>query len=154
MLYRMTWAEKNVLEGEGRGARQVLLSVLEERFGPLSDDVRDRIEKILIPERLGQEIDGAGLHGPYAHRDVAMTSDEDDRHPDVEPFEKLRQFQPREPRQVYVEEEAGRGEIVALDQEIFRGAADTDPEPCRGEQPRQRSSHRRIIVHDHDVDIG
>jgi hypothetical protein len=52
MLYRLTWAEKNVLEGEGRGARQVLLGVLEERFGPLADDVRDRIEKIRSVERL------------------------------------------------------------------------------------------------------
>jgi hypothetical protein len=52
VLYRITWADKIVLEGEGRGARQVLLGVLEQRFGPLSEEVRDRVEKIRSVERL------------------------------------------------------------------------------------------------------
>lgn len=52
MLYRMTWADKMILEGVGRGARQVLLGVLEQRFGPLSDEVRDRVEKIRSADRL------------------------------------------------------------------------------------------------------
>ena len=37
----------------------------------------DRIEEILIAERFCQELDGASLHRPHSHRNVAVRSDED-----------------------------------------------------------------------------
>lgn len=37
------------------------------------------VQKILFPERLCKKLDGAGLHRPYAHRDVAMAGNKDDR---------------------------------------------------------------------------
>ena len=63
---RMTWAEK--LEAKGRdigkqegltmgreqGFRQALLSMLGARFGPLSEDVKRRVEAIGSAERLNQ----------------------------------------------------------------------------------------------------
>jgi hypothetical protein len=55
---RMTWAEK--LEEKGReqgreqGVRQTLLRLLGLRFGPISEDVRRRIEAIGSVERLNQ----------------------------------------------------------------------------------------------------
>src|SRR5882724_13051598 len=36
------------------------------------------VEQFLVVEWLGEELDGARLHRPYAHRDVAVTGDEDD----------------------------------------------------------------------------
>ena len=55
---RMTWAEQLKQEGmeQGReqGVRQTLLRLLGARFGPLSDDVRRRIEAIRSVERLNQ----------------------------------------------------------------------------------------------------
>src|SRR5438270_1606396 len=39
----------------------------------------DRIEQILVAERLGQKLDGARLHRPHRHRDVAIAGDEDDQ---------------------------------------------------------------------------
>lgn len=48
LLFRMSWADKMM----GEGARQVLLGVLEERFGPVPDEVRQRIEKIRSVDRL------------------------------------------------------------------------------------------------------
>src|SRR5438067_9063601 len=39
----------------------------------------DRIEQILVAERLGQKLDGARLHRRHRHRDVAIAGDEDDR---------------------------------------------------------------------------
>ena len=52
MLYRMTWADKMILEGKGQGAQQVLLGVLEKRFGPIPEDVRQRVENIRSADRL------------------------------------------------------------------------------------------------------
>jgi len=55
---RMTWAEK--LEAKGmergveKGVRQTLMLLLGQRFGPLSEDVKRRIEAIGSVERLNQ----------------------------------------------------------------------------------------------------
>jgi len=77
MRRRLTWAEQLVEEGrekgveEGRekgvekglevgreqGARQILLRMLGLRFGPLSDDVKRRVEEIHSVDRLNQIAD-------------------------------------------------------------------------------------------------
>src|SRR5438477_12041271 len=43
----------------------------------------DRVDQILITERLGQELNGAALHRLHRHRDVAMPGYEDDRDLDI-----------------------------------------------------------------------
>jgi hypothetical protein len=48
MLYEMTWEDKMM----GAGARQVVLGLLEDRFGPVPEEVRARIERIRSVERL------------------------------------------------------------------------------------------------------
>src|SRR5688572_19003944 len=48
LLFRTSWADKMM----GEGARQVLLGVLEQRFGPVPDETRQRIEKIRSVDRL------------------------------------------------------------------------------------------------------
>lgn len=48
----ITWTDRILFEGERQGARLVLLGVLEKRFGPLPDKVRQRVEKIRSVERL------------------------------------------------------------------------------------------------------
>lgn len=47
-----TWTDRIEIEGEKRGARKVLLHQLEQRFGPIPDDVRQRVEKIRSLDRL------------------------------------------------------------------------------------------------------
>jgi len=74
---RMTWAEKLEAKGEAKGVelgkkeglergleigkqegfRQILLRQLGARFGPLSEDVRRRVEAIGSAERLNQIAD-------------------------------------------------------------------------------------------------
>ena len=55
---RMTWAEQLKEEGleQGReqGAQQTLLRQLGVRFGPLTDDVKRRVEAIRSLERLNE----------------------------------------------------------------------------------------------------
>jgi hypothetical protein len=54
MLYRLSWKDEMILEGEERGARRVLLSLLEKRFGTLPEEVRSRVEKIRSVDRLSR----------------------------------------------------------------------------------------------------
>src|SRR5271155_1749928 len=42
-----------------------------------------RIKEILIPERLGEELYRAGLHGADRHRDIPMSADENDGYLDA-----------------------------------------------------------------------
>jgi hypothetical protein len=47
-----TWTDRVEIEGEKKGMRRVLLDLLQERFGPIPDDVRQRVEKIRSEDRL------------------------------------------------------------------------------------------------------
>jgi hypothetical protein len=38
----------------------------------------NRMEKILVTQRFGQEFDGSGLHCLHRHRNIAVAGDEDD----------------------------------------------------------------------------
>jgi hypothetical protein len=50
MLYKVTWADKMM----GEGARQMLFSLLEDRFGSVPDEVRARLQRIRSLERLNR----------------------------------------------------------------------------------------------------
>ena len=47
-----TWTDRVEIEGEKKGMRRVLLDLLQERFGPIPDDVRQRVETIRSEDRL------------------------------------------------------------------------------------------------------
>jgi hypothetical protein len=52
LLYKVSWADKMVLQGRREGAQDMLLHQLEERFGPIPEEVRSRVEAIQSLERL------------------------------------------------------------------------------------------------------
>jgi len=62
---RLSWAdqlrkegqEQGVAKGLELGVRQTLLRQLRARFGPLSEDVKQRVEGIRSVERLNQIVD-------------------------------------------------------------------------------------------------
>ena len=47
-----TWTDRIEIEGEKKGMRRLLLNLLQERFGPIPDDIRQRVEKIRSEDRL------------------------------------------------------------------------------------------------------
>ena len=67
----------------------------------------DSIEKVLVTERLREELDGAPLHRLYGHRNVPMPSDEDDRKLRVCRREIALKIQPAPTRQSHIENQAG-----------------------------------------------
>ena len=54
LLFRRSWLEELELEGQCRGGRMILLALLEGRFGPVPENVRERIEKIRSMDRLSR----------------------------------------------------------------------------------------------------
>ncbi len=48
----LTWSEKLEAKGEAKGAREILLSLLAERFGPLPEGARRQVEEIGSLQRL------------------------------------------------------------------------------------------------------
>jgi hypothetical protein len=48
----MTWSEKLKAEGQKEGMRQVLLMLLDQRFGPLPDKIRQKVESTTSTQRL------------------------------------------------------------------------------------------------------
>jgi hypothetical protein len=47
-----TWTDRLFMDGMNKGARELLLRLLEVRFGPVPDEIRQRIEKIRSWDRL------------------------------------------------------------------------------------------------------
>jgi hypothetical protein len=47
-----TWTDRVEIEGEKKGVRRLLLHLLERRFGPIPDEIRQRVEKIRSEDRL------------------------------------------------------------------------------------------------------
>lgn len=52
LLYKVSWADKMMLEGERRGIRDILFADIEERFGSVPEEIRSRIESIQSVDRL------------------------------------------------------------------------------------------------------
>jgi hypothetical protein len=57
----VTWSDRILFEGERKGAQLILLDVLEGRFGPVSDEVRRRVERIRSLDRLRRLARKAGV---------------------------------------------------------------------------------------------
>jgi hypothetical protein len=52
LLFGPSWADKMMLEGQARGARTVVMTLIEDRFGPVPQEIRSRIESIQSMDRL------------------------------------------------------------------------------------------------------
>src|SRR5258705_12019500 len=83
------------------------LGPLLPRLAVVAKRPLDDVEQRLIAERLLQEVDGAGLDGPDARRDVGVTADEDDG--DVASLldEALLQLEAARAGQAQIEHDAG-----------------------------------------------
>src|ERR1700733_5338872 len=53
-------------------------NLLVTRYAVPLQSLINRVQQILISERFGQELDCAGFHRSYGHRNVSVTGNEDD----------------------------------------------------------------------------
>ena len=110
--------------------------------------VADGVEQRLVPDRLGQEIDGAGLHRLHCHRDVAVTGEEDNRLRVVCRGEMLLEIETARPRHADIEHQAARpiGEFRL--EHLTRRAEAGRVDPHRKQELLDRRADGRIIVDD------
>src|SRR6266481_3430041 len=67
---------------EARPQRGDRLFVLQPRAISREAEL-NRVQQVLVAERLGQELDRSSLYRLHGHRDVAVSGDEDDRNVNV-----------------------------------------------------------------------
>src|SRR5262249_23868818 len=90
------------------------------RLDVLLDGSRNRRQQIVVADRFGEEIDGTRLHGAHARRNVALSSNENDRSLRAPGCQRLLQLEAIETRHRYVQDGAARDRRVVVGQEILR----------------------------------
>ena len=78
------------------------------------DRQMDRVQQLLVTDRLGQELNRPGLHGPNRHRNIGMTADENNGQMHVRLDQAVVKLQSAPPRQSDVENEAPRAARSAV----------------------------------------
>jgi hypothetical protein len=110
----------------------------------------DRIEQVLIAERLRQKLDRSSLHGLNRHGNVAVPGDEDNRQMNVRGRKLSLEIKPTSPGQSYVEHEAGRSVRAPGLQKFRHRRQRFHLQTDRSQQAAKRLSDRRIVIDDDD----
>ena len=114
----------------------------------------DRIEEILIAERFCQELDGASLHRPHSHRNVAVRSDEDHWKVSVRRGKLTLEIEATSPWHSHVHHQAGWTVRSRIGAQIF---GDTRKLPtfqsnC-SQQPPHRVAKVGVVIDDQDTGV-
>jgi hypothetical protein len=112
--------------------------------------VLDTVEQDLTVERLFDEIDGPGLHGPDGHRHVRMAGQDDDGEPERLSRQPFLELKPAHTRQAHIEHKATRARRVKSSQELLGRPKEFYGEADGFNQPAKRVSLGGVIVHDED----
>src|SRR5271167_1381045 len=80
----------------------------------------DRIQQVLVPEGLGEELDRARLHGPHRHRNIPVTGDENDGNPDARVSQFALKVQATDARKSHVQDQATWPVRMLAAQELLR----------------------------------
>src|SRR5678815_3438378 len=113
----------------------------------------NRIQKILVTEWLGEELDGACLHRANGHWNIAMRSDEDDGNVNIGCRQLVLKVQAAKPWQSDIENKTAGdiGHAVHASPEtiekLLGGSKEPDFKADRPQQILQRVPHGLIIVH-------
>ena len=119
-------------------------------LGVVLDRALDLVQERLAVERLLDELDGTGLHGPDRHGDIGMRRDEDDGHAFAARDQFLEQVEPAGARHPHIEDHAtgtARGEIA---EKLGGGGECLGADPDRLHEPAQRVPHVRVVIHNVD----
>src|SRR5262245_52187884 len=107
---------------------------------------RHRSEQLPVVERLGQEVDGACLHGAHARRNVADAGDEDDRPVDAAARQRRLQLEAIEAGHGDVEHRTPGHRRIVPGEEVLRRRKGLHRVAGDAQQPRQRLQHARVVV--------
>jgi hypothetical protein len=109
-----------------------------------------RIEQRLVAHRLGEKIDGARLHRLHRHRNITMSSQEDDRLRIAALRQMVLQVKAARPRHAHVKDQAA-GAVQYVGVGHFTGRGETHRLKARREdQLRHGLANGRIVIDDDD----
>src|ERR1700730_12195350 len=114
----------------------------------------NRIQEILVAERLGEEFHGPRLHGPYRHRNVAVRGDENDRNLNIGCGQLALEVQPTDSRQPDIADEATEQVWKLACQEFPGGPEQFDLQTHGFDKALDRAPHRRIVIDNEDYGLG
>src|SRR5579863_9006863 len=109
----------------------------------------NRIEEILVAERLGEKFHRSGLHGAHGHRNIAVSGDENDRNANVGLGELGLEIESADPRQPDIKDEAGGGIGQLEFQKIGRRGEYLGAQADRSQQAPECLAQRSVVV-DHE----
>src|SRR5258708_6940896 len=66
----------------------------------------DRVQQVLVPKGLGQELHRSGFHGLHRHRNISVTGDEDDGNLDARVSQLALKFKTIDSRKSHVQDKA------------------------------------------------
>jgi hypothetical protein len=113
----------------------------------------DSIKKILITERLCEELYRTALHRLHGHGHVSVGCDEDDRHLPVCGGKVALKLKTASPGHSHVEHEAGRAlRGISLEKIVYRRKL-PGMQANRPQQPHDRVAKLGIVIDDRDTGI-
>src|SRR5713226_5154110 len=108
----------------------------------------DRIQQVLVPEGLGQELHGTGFHGPHRHRNITMPGDEDDGNLDARISQLALKVQTVDSRKSHVENKATWPVRPLAAQELLRRPEGLGTQANRLQEALDRRTHSGIVIKD------
>src|SRR5207253_1038163 len=114
---------------------------------PLQPDL-NRVQQILIAERLRQELDSPRLHRSHGHRDIAVGSNEDNWNRDVGLCQLPLKIEPAKARQPDVENQTTRHIPTPAAQEFLSRLEQLDLQTHGFNQALDRAANRWLVIDD------
>src|SRR6266436_2431285 len=96
------------------------VTLLLARHTVAIQSLADRIQQVLVLERLGQELHGTGFHGLHRHRNISMSGDKDDGNLHTRITQLALKVQTVDARKAHVQNKAARPVRWLAAQEFFR----------------------------------
>src|SRR6266446_7988902 len=124
------------------------VTLLLARHTVAIQSLADRIQQVLILERLGQELHGTGLHGSHRHGDISVTGDENDGHLDSGVTQLALKVQTIDARKTHVQDKAAWSVRLLVAQKFFRRLKGCAPQPRRFQQSLDGRTHTGIVIND------
>ena len=112
---------------------------------------RDRIQQVLIAERLGQELDRSSFYRLDRHWDVAMSGDEDDRNVNVGRRELALKIETTSAGQPDIEHEASGAVRAPFVQKFGNRGQGLGLHANGSDQAAERLADPQVVIDDDDV---
>src|SRR6266446_2383950 len=130
---------------EARPQRGDRLFVLQPRA--ISHEAElNRVQQVLVAERLGQKLDRSSLYRLDGHRDVAISGDEDDRNVNIRRRELSLKIQTTSARQPDIEHEAGRAVRAPFVQKFGNRSQGLGLHADGSDQTTERLADPRVVI--------